>query len=44
MNAIGIALLWCVVQVTLVSLLASGLYLFVRWLRRPPRRRWRLPE
>jgi len=33
MNAIGIALLWCVVQVTLIGLLASGLYLVVRRLR-----------
>jgi beta-lactamase regulating signal transducer with metallopeptidase domain len=30
MNAIGIALLWCVVQVTLIGLLAAGLYLVVR--------------
>ncbi len=33
MNMIGIALAWCVVQVTLVGLLAAGLYLFVRRLR-----------
>jgi beta-lactamase regulating signal transducer with metallopeptidase domain len=30
MNAIGIALVWCVVQVTLIGLLAGGLYLAVR--------------
>lgn len=33
MNSIGIALVWCVVQVTLLGLLASGLYLLVRRLR-----------
>ena len=33
MNALGIALLWCVVQVTLIGLLAGGLYLMVRRLR-----------
>ena len=33
MNAIGIALVWCVVQVTLIGLLAAGLYLLVRRLR-----------
>lgn len=33
MNAIGIALVWCVVQVTLIGLLAGGLYLVVRRLR-----------
>ncbi|NLX96241.1 MAG: hypothetical protein GXY83_08690, partial [Rhodopirellula sp.] len=33
MNALGIALLWCAVQVTLVSLLVAGLYLAVRRLR-----------
>ena len=27
MNTIGIALAWCVVQVTLIGLLAAGLYL-----------------
>ena len=27
MNTIGIALVWCVVQVTLIGLLAAGLYL-----------------
>jgi beta-lactamase regulating signal transducer with metallopeptidase domain len=32
MNAIGIALVWCIVQVTLVSLLVGGLYLAARWL------------
>ena len=30
MNAIGLALVWCVLQVTLLGLLASGLYLVVR--------------
>lgn len=30
MNAFGVALLWCVAQVTLVGLLAAGLYLVVR--------------
>ncbi len=33
MNAIGIALAWCIVQVTLISLLAAGVYLLVRRLR-----------
>jgi beta-lactamase regulating signal transducer with metallopeptidase domain len=33
MNAIGIALVWCVAQVTLIGLLAAGLYLVVRRLR-----------
>jgi len=33
MNALGIALTWCVLQVTLIGLLAAGLYLAVR-------RRW----
>ncbi len=33
MNAIGIALVWCVAQVTLFSLLATSLYLAVRRLR-----------
>jgi beta-lactamase regulating signal transducer with metallopeptidase domain len=33
MNTIGIALVWCVVQVTLIGLLASGLYLLLRRLR-----------
>ena len=33
MNTIGIALVWCVVQVTLIGLLAAGLYLVVRRLR-----------
>lgn len=33
MNTIGIALVWCVVQVTLISVLAAGLYLVVRRLR-----------
>jgi beta-lactamase regulating signal transducer with metallopeptidase domain len=33
MNTIGIALLWCVVQVTLIGLLAAGLYLVARRLR-----------
>ena len=33
MNAIGIALVWCIVQVTLISLLAAGVYLLVRRLR-----------
>ena len=33
MNALGIALLWCVVQVTLIGLLAAGLYLVARRLR-----------
>jgi hypothetical protein len=32
-NAIGIALIWCIVQITLLSLLAGGLYLLVRRLR-----------
>ena len=30
MNTFGIALSWCAVQVTLVGLLAAGLYLLVR--------------
>jgi beta-lactamase regulating signal transducer with metallopeptidase domain len=34
MNTIGIALVWCIVQVTLVGLLAGGLYLLVRPVRR----------
>ncbi len=33
MNTIGIALVWCVVQVTLIGVLAAGLYLVVRRLR-----------
>ncbi len=33
MNAVGIALVWCAVQVTLVALLAGGLYLVVRKLQ-----------
>ena len=33
MNAIGIALVWCAVQVTLIGLLAGGLYLLVRRLK-----------
>jgi beta-lactamase regulating signal transducer with metallopeptidase domain len=33
MNAVGIALTWCIVQITLLSLLAAGLYLLVRRLR-----------
>ena len=33
MNAVGIALVWCVVQVTLIALAAAALYLVVRWLR-----------
>ena len=33
MNTIGIALVWCIVQVTLMGLLAGGLYLLVRRLR-----------
>jgi len=33
MNTIGIALVWCVLQVTLVGLLSAGLYLGVRRLR-----------
>ncbi|MBN1590625.1 MAG: DUF1559 domain-containing protein [Pirellulales bacterium] len=33
MNALGIALLWCVVQVTLVGLLVGGLYILVRRIR-----------
>ena len=39
MNTIGIALVWCVVQVTLLGILAGGLYLLVERLRPlPPRR------
>ena len=30
MNAIGIALVWCIVQITLLGVLAAGLYLLVR--------------
>ncbi len=30
MNELGIALLWCILQVTLLSLLAAGLYATVR--------------
>ena len=33
MNTIGIALVWCVVQVTLLGILAGGLYLLVGRLR-----------
>ena len=33
MNTIGIALVWCIVQITLLGVLAAGLYLFVRRLR-----------
>ena len=33
MNTIGVAMVWCVVQVTLVSLFVGGLYLLARWLR-----------
>ena len=33
MNALGIALVWCVLQVTLIGLLTVGLYLVARWLR-----------
>ncbi len=33
MNTIGIALVWCIAQVTFVSLMAAGLYLLVRRLR-----------
>jgi beta-lactamase regulating signal transducer with metallopeptidase domain len=32
-NTIGIALIWCIVQITLLSVLAAGLYLSVRRLR-----------
>ena len=33
MNTIGIALVWCIVQVTVLGLLAAGLYLLVRRFR-----------
>jgi beta-lactamase regulating signal transducer with metallopeptidase domain len=33
MNTIGIALVWCTVQITLLGFLAAGLYLLVRRLR-----------
>ncbi len=33
MNMIGIALVWCVLQVTLIGMFAAGLYLVVRRLR-----------
>ena len=33
MNTLGIALLWCVAQVTLIALLAGGFYLMLRRLR-----------
>ena len=33
MNTIGIALMWCIVQITLLGVLAAGLYLLVRRLR-----------
>ena len=33
MNTIGIALVWCAVQVTLIGLLAGGLYILVRRMR-----------
>ncbi len=33
MNTIGIALTWCAVQVTLIGLLASGLYILLRRMR-----------
>jgi beta-lactamase regulating signal transducer with metallopeptidase domain len=32
-NTLGIALIWCVAQVTLIGLLVSVLYLAARWLR-----------
>ena len=43
MNAIGIALAWCIVQVTLIGLLAAGLYLLVRRLRPAAAGRWCSP-
>ena len=33
MNALGIALVWCALQVTLVGAASAGLYLLVRRLR-----------
>ncbi len=33
MNALGVALVWCVAQVTLIGFLCGGLYLGVRRLR-----------
>ena len=33
MNAIGIALVWCIVQVSMLGLLAAALYLLLRRLR-----------
>ena len=33
MNMLGIALLWCVVQVTAIGLVAGGIYLLLRRLR-----------
>ncbi|MEN6557734.1 MAG: hypothetical protein ABFC54_06105, partial [Thermoguttaceae bacterium] len=33
MNTVGIALVWCVVQVTLIGTVAAGVYLLVRRLR-----------
>lgn len=33
MNAIGISLVWCMVQVTLLGLLVSVVYVVARWLR-----------
>jgi len=33
MNAVGIALMWCVAQITLMGLSAAGLYLVVRRFR-----------
>ncbi len=33
MNTLAVALVWCIVQVTLMSLLAAGLYLVLRRLR-----------
>ena len=33
MNTLGIALVWCILQVTLTALWVGGLYLLARWLR-----------
>jgi len=33
MNTIGIAVVWCALQVTLIGLLASGLYILLRRMR-----------
>ena len=43
MNTLGIALLWCIVQVTVLGLVAGGLYLLLRRLRPAAAAPWRSP-